>query len=97
MSKGLGHEKLGQHRDTGHIPFGRSSNYVCRCEKILLKKQHAGVRWDKRVEETSEEGIGGTGGDGGVYFFGDLVSTRLRRSDECPTQQIFPIQVDYPN
>lgn len=95
MSKGLGYEKLGQHRDTGHIPFGRSSNYVCRFERIPLKRdqlQHAGVRGgikeDARVEETSEEGIGGTGGDGGVYFFGDLVSTRLRRSDECPTQAI---------
>lgn len=34
--------------------------------------QHAGVRGGRKedviVEETSEEGIGGTGGDGGVYF-----------------------------
>lgn len=42
---------------------------------MLLKRdqlQHAGVRGGRKedaiVEETSEEGIGGTGGDGGVYF-----------------------------
>lgn len=76
MSKGLGYEESGQHRDTGHIPFGRSSNYVCRLEKIPLKRdqlQYAGVRGGRKegaiVEETSEQGIGGTGGDGGVYFF----------------------------
>lgn len=75
MSKGLGHEESGQHRDTGHIPFGRSSNYVCRLEKILLKRdqlQHAvgcngrrdfgGGDWRNRRRWWGEEG-------GGFFYF----------------------------
>lgn len=82
MSKGLGHEESGQHRDTGNIPFGRSSNYVCRLEKRDQLQHAVGWRgeerrlWRRGLEEQAEVGF--------IFFFfpGDLRLTRLRRSDE---------------